>query len=92
LFSALTLGIIPVTLPVGCAFDYDLDTDGIVQRYSHELSLRMRVSIWEWLVIQDERQVLAAALAKSQPTLRPPDRPDGGNPESPAAHAESESR
>jgi hypothetical protein len=71
LLSGLTLGIIPGFLPGGRVFDYDLETDGVSERYVHHLPVWERFSIWEWLLQRDEDKVLAEALVWSANGLQP---------------------
>jgi hypothetical protein len=65
LLTIVTFGIVPGILPGARAFEYDLDTDGVVVRCVHLLPIYDRISIWEWLVKHDDQRVLAEALAWS---------------------------
>src|ERR1043166_1073917 len=71
MLSALTLGIVPGFLPGAYVFEYDLESDGAVERYEHLLPVYERVSIWEWLVRCDRQKVFAEALAWSNANKRP---------------------
>jgi hypothetical protein len=65
MLTIITLGIVPGIQPGTRAFEYDLETAGTVERYSHDIPTYYRVSIWEWFVSRDNKKVLAEALAWS---------------------------
>lgn len=65
LIGAMTLGIVPVPIPAGMEFLYELETPLGIERCGHRLALSRRFSIWEWLIPENEEQVIAEALAKS---------------------------
>jgi len=62
MLTIITFGIVPGIQPGPCAFEYDLETNGKLERYSHKISTYYRVSIWEWLVNRDDKTVLTEAL------------------------------
>ena len=70
LLTIFTFGVLPGVLPAARAFDYALETDGVVERLEHHLPLYERVSIWEWFVTRNEHKVFAEALAWSSPQRR----------------------
>ena len=65
MIAVVTLGIIPGYLPGRLSFEYDLEADGKVESYVHRLRTYERISIWEGLVISNEKKTLAKALAWS---------------------------
>ena len=65
MIAVVTLGIIPGYLPGSLSFEYNLEADGKVESYVHHLPTYERFSIWEWLVISNEKKTLAKALAWS---------------------------
>ena len=67
MMTFVTLGIVPIDLPGGQVFQYDLESDGIGIHYYHRLPTYDRISIWEWLVRHNEEKILAEALAWSSP-------------------------
>jgi hypothetical protein len=71
MLTIVTFGIVPGVLPGARAFEYDLDTDGVVEHCVHPLPIYDRISIWEWLVRHDDQKVLAEALAWSSLQRRP---------------------
>jgi hypothetical protein len=66
-----TLGIIPGIIPTHYGFQYDLETDGVVEHRLHLLPVYTRISIWEGLLkpFHKEEKILAKALARS-PAMR----------------------
>lgn len=65
MLTIITLGIVPGYLPSAEAFQYNLETDGKVERCIHPLPMYDRISIWEWLVRHHDEKVLAEALTWS---------------------------
>jgi hypothetical protein len=65
MLSFVTLGIVPGFLPGAQVFEYDLETDGQVERYAHHLPIYERFSSWEWFVFRRGETTLAKALAWS---------------------------
>lgn len=71
ILSALTLGVVPGFLQGALVFEYDLEVEGMTERWAHELPVYERISVWEWLVRRKDDEVLAAALAWSERAERP---------------------
>jgi hypothetical protein len=71
MLSGLTLGIIPGILPGERVFEYELETDGVMESYTHHLPVYERISVWEWLVRDNDDKVLAEALAWAVRQERP---------------------
>ena len=65
LLSAVSLGIIPGWLPGNYSFEYTLEENGEFRHRRHYLPVYERISIWEWLIRQNDEEVLAEALAQS---------------------------
>lgn len=65
MLTGLTFGIIPGVVSATHAFEYDLESDGKVQKLSHRLALYERVSLWEHFVRHNDNATLAEALAWS---------------------------
>jgi hypothetical protein len=65
MLSFLTLGILPGTIDGAYVFEYDLEADGVVERYTRHLPLFERFSVWEHLVKRDEEKLFGKALAWS---------------------------
>ena len=75
MLTIFTLGIVPGYLPGAYVFEYDLETDGVVERRAHHLPLYERFSIWEWVVKRDKDKQFAEALAFSFLERRAPASP-----------------
>ena len=71
MLTGLTLGIIPGVVSGARTFEYDLETDGKVQKMFHRLPLCERISIWEHFVKHNDDATLAEALAWSTVVLPP---------------------
>jgi hypothetical protein len=71
MLTIVTLGIVPGVLPGARAFEYDLNTDGVIEHCIHPLPIYDRISVWEWLVRHHDQKVLAEALAWSPLQRRP---------------------
>ena len=71
MLTIFTLGLVPGYLPGAYAFEYDFQTDGVRELYTHHLPLYERFSAWEWLMIRSEKNTFAMALAWSIPERKP---------------------
>jgi hypothetical protein len=65
MLSAITLGVVPGYLPGAQAFEYDLETNGQMEREIHDLPVYERISIWDHFIKSHDEEVLAEALAFS---------------------------
>jgi len=65
--SMFTLGIIPGKIPGRYSFQYELETNGVVEHRVHFLPVYVRLSIWEGLLrpLHGEKRIFAKALARS---------------------------
>lgn len=69
IFSALTLGILPVSLPHGGIYSFTVESNGHSQSYTFWLDSSARTSIWEWAFKPFTSE--AGALAKSLRYAKP---------------------
>jgi len=68
MLTFITLGIVPGFLPGAQVFEYDLETNGMMEHRHQALPIYERISIWEHLVKKHDQEVLAEALAWSKST------------------------
>jgi hypothetical protein len=74
MLTIITIGIVPGYLPSAKVFQYDLETDGKLERCMHPLPMYDRISIWEWLIPNHDEKILPEALAWSKCQERPEER------------------
>jgi len=66
--TLITLGLVPVRVPVCSGFSYDLDTPQGRSIHNRRLPIDMRVSVWERIIglFHSNEDVLAEGLARSR--------------------------